>query len=278
MCPPPVNHVQSPRLACFLHPLPTADLFLDDALRYDAFGELMEGVASSGAITASPSTFLAYLEASIFYLLSLCFVLGVAWHVGSRSSSPSANADGKLEGLGCTRPWLGRLLRRFFVRVRPPTGAHGAGVGGEGRALDVPAGKQRACCCCGGQAHLDHLMRVGLPNAELECQSHAARLPCPLTARPSQLRGDDRFAAVSWKRMLQLLVTVIRQYLPGECRGTFATCCLPAAVLRFATGVPTVVDTLPPAAAPYVCAQRTARRRGRAARRPPRPPAACSSA
>jgi len=30
-----------------------------------------------------------------------------------------------------------------------------------------------------------------------------------------QLRGDDRFAMVSWRRMFQLLVTVVRQYMPG---------------------------------------------------------------
>lgn len=36
--------------------------------------------------------------------------------------------------------------------------------------------------------------------------------PCPL-----QLRGDDRFAMVNWRRMFQLLVTVVRQYMPGGC-------------------------------------------------------------
>ena len=40
----------------------TADLFLEESLRYDAFGAFMEGVASSGAISASPSAFQAYLE------------------------------------------------------------------------------------------------------------------------------------------------------------------------------------------------------------------------
>jgi hypothetical protein len=31
-----------------------------------------------------------------------------------------------------------------------------------------------------------------------------------------QLRGDDRFAMVNWKRMFGLLVTVVRQYMPSE--------------------------------------------------------------
>lgn len=39
-----------------------------------------------------------------------------------------------------------------------------------------------------------------------------------------QLRGDDRFAAVAWRRMFQLLVTVIRQYVPGG-HGWGAVCC-----------------------------------------------------
>ena len=40
----------------------TADLFLEESLRYDSFGAFMEGVASSGTISASPSAFQAYLE------------------------------------------------------------------------------------------------------------------------------------------------------------------------------------------------------------------------
>ena len=40
----------------------TADLFLDDSLRYEIFGQFMEQVAASPAITAAPSAFLSYLE------------------------------------------------------------------------------------------------------------------------------------------------------------------------------------------------------------------------
>lgn len=32
-----------------------------------------------------------------------------------------------------------------------------------------------------------------------------------------QLRGDDRFSQVNWRRMFQLLITVVRQYIPGAC-------------------------------------------------------------
>lgn len=35
---------------------------------------------------------------------------------------------------------------------------------------------------------------------------------------PLQLRGDDRFSQVSWRRMFQLLITVVRQYIPGRCQ------------------------------------------------------------
>ena len=51
-----------------------------------------------------------------------------------------------------------------------------------------------------------------------------ARVGCPVLTvdsrvchalTPPQLRGDDRFAMVSWRRMFQLLVTVVRQYMPG---------------------------------------------------------------
>ena len=72
--PPPVNH--PPTATPASPPTPTralgyalllllhstlTDLFLDDGLRYEAFGEFMEAVAASDAIAASPSAFLAYL-------------------------------------------------------------------------------------------------------------------------------------------------------------------------------------------------------------------------
>lgn len=47
-------------------------------------------------------------------------------------------------------------------------------------------------------------------------QPRLSRWPSSLPAHPAlQLRGDDRFAMVSWKRMFGLLVTVVRQYMPG---------------------------------------------------------------
>lgn len=39
-----------------------AGLFLQESLKYDQFGQLMEGVAASAVLASSPSTFLAYLE------------------------------------------------------------------------------------------------------------------------------------------------------------------------------------------------------------------------
>lgn len=84
------------------------DLFLDDNLRYEVFGEFMESVAGSPALLASPSVFVAYLE----------------------------------------------------VLTALASGEKGA------RSMYM------------------------------------------------QLRGDDRFAQVNWRRMFQLLLTVVRQYVP----------------------------------------------------------------
>lgn len=50
-------------LRCHL-PLP-AGLFLQENLKYDQFGQLMEGVAGSAVLASSPSSFLAYLEVSV---------------------------------------------------------------------------------------------------------------------------------------------------------------------------------------------------------------------
>lgn len=47
------------RTRCCLAP---AGLFLQENLKYDQFGQLMEGVAASNVLASSPSAFLAYLE------------------------------------------------------------------------------------------------------------------------------------------------------------------------------------------------------------------------
>ncbi|KAL4457392.1 hypothetical protein ABPG75_012257 [Micractinium tetrahymenae] len=85
-------------------------LFLQENLKYDEFGQFMEGVAGSTVLASSPSTFLAYLE-----------VL-------------TALASGEMGA------------RSMYL----------------------------------------------------------------------QLRGDDRFAQVNWRRMFQLLITVVRQYIPED--------------------------------------------------------------
>ncbi|KAL4441042.1 hypothetical protein ABPG77_010473 [Micractinium sp. CCAP 211/92] len=90
-------------------------LFLQENLKYDQFGQLMEGVAGSAVLASSPSSFLAYLE----------------------------------------------------VLTALASGEKGA------RSMYM------------------------------------------------QLRGDDRFSQVNWRRMFQLLITVVRQYIPED--GTTAT-------------------------------------------------------
>lgn len=130
-------------------------------------------------------------------------------------------------------------------------GADGAGGGREGRAQHVLAGElvprvfaaclHRAVGCRDGRSQVQpgslpavrlqeiHLIarwpclasavpRCGLllpaPSTSDVCLKQNSEVPSCLTDRP-QLRGDDRFAMVAWRRMFQLLVTVVRTYTPG---------------------------------------------------------------
>lgn len=210
----------------------------------------MESVASSQAISASPSAFLAYLNV----LTALA-----AGEKGARSMYLQVGGVvgiALLSGDGCRL--AGRRGRRTHLTSSTHLSPHSTT-----RTLQL-RGDDRFAMGALTPATSTHPVIKPPTSSPPTCPTGTM-----------QLRGDDRFAMVNWKRMFQLLVTVVRQYIPGgwavhpDCKVVLLAAVLPLLYPHIPIHPPTHHARLPP--------QRRARRL-EAPARPPPPPVACSSA
>jgi hypothetical protein len=216
--------------------LVTADLFLDPNLQYDVFLQFMQEVGTGPALASSPSTFLGFLEVSggavLCCAMLCCAVLccAASWRWAAALCCAVRFVGVALYvpvGVGCALLWVDArhvhgpccffCMKRRWVEGDLTVCSRGS------KPLAV------ACPCVSATSTTSS----SILQARIFYQSsHPPPLrfhpyqPQVLTALAAgekgarsmydQLRGENAFPLVSWRRMFQLLGTVVRQYMPGE--------------------------------------------------------------